>query len=196
MDENESGIDNPYTLEKKQARQEWFLGQVEERHGERGLLVGGGTETQNLYEDLQWCFINGQFIACVILSASVVEHLLVLELGFTDFSYPESEPTLGRAIGDAEDAGIVTEGVSDLRWLADTRNRYVHFRDGRTGDSPGLERIQEVKLGDFNPNRIGEEDARKAIPIAIDQQSRYWDDFHEAIEKELDMDELYEQRRE
>jgi hypothetical protein len=196
MDEpDDSGIDNPYEPEKKQSRKEWFIEQVKSQHGEKVLLPGGGSETSHLYEDLMGCFINGQFIACVILSASIVEHLLVLELGFTDFSYPNEEPTLGRAISDAENAGIVTENMDDLKWLNETRNGYVHFRDGRTDPSPTAERIQELDIGEFNPNRIGEEDARRAIGIAIDQQARYWEDFQKATERELDMDELYEQRR-
>jgi hypothetical protein len=191
---DDSGIDNPYTPEKRQARKQWFNEQVEDRHGERVLLPGGGNETFHLYEDLRGCFINGQFVASVILSASIVEHLLVLELGFTDFAYPESQPTLGQAIRDAENAGIVRDAVSDLQWLNDTRNGYVHFRDGRTDDSPTRERMEEMELGEFNPNRIGEEDARRAIGIAIDQQARHWEDFHEAMNRELDMDELYDDR--
>ncbi len=58
-----------------------------------------------------------------------------------------------------------------------------------------MEQMQEMDLGEFNPNRIGEDDARRAIKIAIRQQARHWEDFHKAMDEELDMNELYEQRR-
>lgn len=193
-DSGEFGVENPYEPAKKKERKNWFVEQVKTHHGERVLLAQGGTETQQLYQDLQGCFISGQFIACVILSASIVEHLLVLELGFTDYSYPEKEPTLGQAITDAHEAGIITDGLDDLRWLANTRNGYVHFRDARTDLSPTMEKFQGPGIEFYNPNTIGEDDARRAIPIVIKQQARTWEDFQKAAEQDLDMDELYQNR--
>lgn len=123
-------------------------------------IMEGELVQLSLMEEARFSFVNGQFLATVICSASALEHLLVVKLKEIEVSL--SKPTLGALIQKADDKKLLPSRVIDcLRELNELRNPIVHRRDPKD-QSTLVSRYLQKKI---HPNALKEDDARFALKV-------------------------------
>lgn len=190
----ESRFDEHCRLENTREREDWISEKKREIYGGGAPFIMGGSETRTLYNELVCCFVNGQFKASLILAAAVCEHILVNNSSIVEPSFIEEEPTLGQAISKAIEIGVIIDD-SDLWWLRDRRNGYIHYRDGRTEDSPTIARFREGDYDEFRTKYEGQEDAKRAIQIALSELARHKQDIGKLPAIDGEFETLYAKRK-
>lgn len=114
-----------------------------------------------LHESIH-CFINGQFIATVVLGFSFIERSLAgrfFEIGRTELERANSESLLDAAL---EQEWLSSEEHQHLNILRSLRNPIVHFRDPGDPDRPEIRAILSAK----EPYAMLEMDARLVLGAA------------------------------
>lgn len=135
-------IEHPPSSLWKQ-RRDWFETLFDVETGGGGYLVG--EHALGLLVDLQAAYCGGAFIACVILSCTIVDaHIRETETG-EDFD---------GGIGAAFD---LSEFREDLDWLRKRRNHLVHFKSAR----PLVVSVD----AHYDQRNSHEEDAKRAITL-------------------------------
>jgi hypothetical protein len=94
----------------------------------RHLLIPGGFVPAQAFEEARWCYVNGQFIGCVLLCQVVLEHILAGQ-----FSLMGKDKTaksgFGNLCAEAEKERFISAEERDLfDSLRVKRNPYVHPR--------------------------------------------------------------------
>jgi len=145
----------------------------------RHLLIPGGFVPAQAFEEARWCYVNGQFIGCVLLCQVVLEHILagqfylmgkdrIAESGFRDLC------------AEAEKERFIS---AEERMLFDSlrmkRNPYVHPRGMDRADR--IERRMMVEDSDMDEILI--KDARLAIGTVFRLLKRYPFAFYEDAEQ-------------
>lgn len=136
-----------------------FLG--EQHGGPRDQLITGGMIGYLAFEEACWCFINGHFIACVVLTQMVLEHLLAgifRIIGRDDIAYTG----FARLLREAHAERIIsTTEFKKFNLLRERRNPYSHSRRPLASDS--------IEVRALNANThyedIIEKDAREALQM-------------------------------
>lgn len=120
--------------------------------------IMGRTETLQLLKEAREVFINGHFVAALLLAISVINHSLVEELQLRgDLS---GDPGLKDVLTDSDDLGLLKpEWVTEIRQLVARRHPFVHLKESNHKDALGA-RIRREKT---HPAHLLEEDAQKAI---------------------------------
>ena len=135
----------------------------------RHMLIPGGFVPFRALEEAKWCFVNGQFLACVLLCQLMLEHLLAgqYELMGNDRAKEEGFKRLcDRALADRLISESEHTTFSVLRRL---RNPYTHPRN--MDDS---ERLERRMMTQHRPmEEILEDDARHALAAAFRITQRY-----------------------
>ena len=145
----------------------------------RHLLIPGGFVPAHAFEEARWCYVNGQFIGCVLLCQVVLEHILagqfylmgkdrIAESGFKNLC---TEAETERFIS-AEERKIFDS-------LRVKRNPYVHPRGMDRADR--IER--RIMLEESDIYEILDEDARLAIGAVFRLLKRYPFAFYEDVEQ-------------
>jgi len=92
----------------------------------------GGDLTKDVFEEIRWCFINGQFIACVLLCQCFIENSLRNLLSTGGLNYDVTDGWLERVgfrdlINKSLEEELITEKeADDFHWLRKARVQYVH----------------------------------------------------------------------
>lgn len=136
-----------------------FLG--EQHGGPRDQLITGGVIGYLAFEEACWCFINGHFIACVVLTQMVLEHLLAGL--FRVFGRDDIADTgFARLLREAHaEHFISTSEFEKFNLLRERRNPYSHSRKPLAPTS-----IERRMLQVNAPyEEIMENDAREALQM-------------------------------
>jgi hypothetical protein len=143
---------------------------VEEYGPEDGIqLLHGGPLVKEFFEDLRWCYVNAQFVGCIILCQCFFEENLRNLLAGPGPNYGIKDKWLEKAgfynlIEKAYDIGIIgdEEAVSFHR-LRKARNQYVHAKPVFSNKYFAKRVIGENK----SPFEVIEDDARWAIKLVL-----------------------------
>ncbi|HNH13749.1 MAG TPA: hypothetical protein PLX20_11470 [Rhodocyclaceae bacterium] len=123
-------------------------------------MVSGELVQLSLMEESRVCFVNGQFLACVLCATSAVEHLLVAELEAKVML--GGKTTLGPLIQKARDVNLFQPPVIQrLQTLNELRNPLAHRRDPGDESTFAIRYLQHK----VHPNALMENDARIAIGV-------------------------------
>jgi len=136
-----------------------FLG--EQHGGPRDQLITGGLIGYLTFEEACWCFINGHFIACVVLTQMVLEHLLAGL--FRIFGRDDiADAGFGRLLSEADRERLISSvEFEKFNLLRERRNRYTHSRKPLAPNS-----IERRTLKANVPyEQIMEDDAREALQM-------------------------------
>jgi len=80
-----------------------------------------------LWNEATWCYVYGQFRACIVLMATLLEATLKLEFEKRGIEYDQKRATLGRCIGKAKDEGVFPGEIAEVAdRINDRRNDVVH----------------------------------------------------------------------
>lgn len=136
-----------------------FLG--EQHGGPRDQLITGGLIGYLAFEEACWCFIDGHFIACVVLTQMVLEHLLAglfRIIGRDDIAAADFARLLREAHAERF---ISTTEFEKFNLLRERRNPYTHSRKPLAPNS-----IERRMLEANAPyEEIMENDAREALQM-------------------------------
>lgn len=149
---------------------------VNEYGSTNGLQLFHGVLTHRFFEEARWCFVNGQFIACVLLCQCFLEGTLRSLLGAGGKNYGVSDRWLEHAgfcdlIEKAKDCGIITSRqAKDCHAVRQMRVEYVHARPTFSRKHIAYRMIREGK----SAIRLSERDARQAtkVMLRINQELR------------------------
>lgn len=149
-----------------------LLVEIESREAAgRGLTMPGGPTAQHSYLEAREAFVNGQFVAVVMLSQCLLENLLAGHVHMESLGREvrsgvpqprERKPAYRTTLSACRAAGLLSaDDESDLRKLADRRNALAHFRD--VSDPSNVERRS---ISERRPaSEILEEDAADAVAL-------------------------------
>lgn len=122
--------------------------------------VMGRAETLQLLREARESFVNGHFVASLVVALAFIEHSLVEELQLLKLT--QGSPSFSDALSIAE-----TEKIFPPDWLARARrlslrrNSYAHLKQEAHSHTLGA-RIRQEKQ---HPNAIMETDAKDAIDL-------------------------------
>ena len=168
-EELEEWLRNEYesTLDGRAER----LSFIVDEYGSEGAVqfFHGGPLVKEFFEDLRWCYVNGQFVGCVSLCQCFFEETLRSLLAGPGPNYGITDEWLEKAgcyvlIEKAVNVGIISEKEAEnLHVLRKKRNQYVHAKPIFSDEHFARRVIEENKP----PFEIAGEDARWAIKLLL-----------------------------
>lgn len=132
--------------------------------GSSSLMIPGGTPAFLGWEEARSSFVNGNFVATIMLCQSMMEHILASHLHGTLIGDVAEKQSLKDTVRLCEERGVIDGPTrSDLQRLADLRNPLAHFR--HLSDVAHLDR-KAINSGQHPMELIGAE-ATFAIALVI-----------------------------
>jgi len=123
------------------------------------LLLIGGEYTMHVLEEAKWCFVNGFYIATVLLSQVALEYILggiFYMAGRDDLKRASFSKLLNEALAERF---ISEEEFKSLTKIPKVRNPYTHYRTAIDEESISMRRLEEGK----QPEEIFYNDAKMVL---------------------------------
>ena len=175
---------NPVFFQGKVTRFVWFHRLLGDDTRLNHVLVAGGggkvTVHWYLFWEMRWCFIQGQFLATVLLGLAFIERILAAryyEIGRDDLVRAKFSCLLKQALADSLISDNQSEGLNKARQY---RNAYAHFR------KPGSETdvVYRTQTGEHTlPYDVIEEDAVAVITTALGLSARLSSTYSDEIDQ-------------
>lgn len=124
---------------------------------------------KQVVEEAGWCYINGQFIGCVVLCQCFLENTFRGWLAMGGSSYGVTDEWIEKAgfyvlIEKATEYGLVSPTeAGECHWLRKTRVGYVHHRPAWSDDHFARRMVQQNAL----PHELHQDDAERALELAL-----------------------------
>jgi hypothetical protein len=130
----------------------------------------GGTTAWSALEEMRLCYIEGYYLACVLLAQSFIEQSLAnLYIIYGEEKVAEQgfKKLIDKALADHQVAPEVATRLHELRQI---RNSYVHLNAGLSSRTfiGRLADKQRKTSKEVWPNDLTKEDAETAIQIVVD----------------------------
>jgi len=124
-------------------------------------IIEGPVETLSLLSESKNCFIDGHFIATLVLSMGFIEHVLVIMLSSKGLS--SNHAGIGGTLELARTHNMLPNGLLDRTdLLQKRRNPFVHKKLPGHEHSLSFRYINERR----HPNTILQEDAEESLHLA------------------------------
>lgn len=124
-------------------------------------VIEGPVETLSLLSESRNCFIDGHFIATLVLSMAFIEHALVIMLNLKSLS--SSSPGVGGKLALARRHNTLPNELLDrTQLLQNRRNPFIHKKLPSREHSLSFRYINERR----HPNKILQEDAEESLQLA------------------------------
>lgn len=124
-------------------------------------VMEGPVETLSLLSESKNCFINGHFIATLVLSMGFIEHALVIMLSSKGLS--SNQAGIGGTLELARTQNVLPDELLDrTNLLQKRRNPFIHKKLPSHEHSLSFRYINERR----HPNEILEEDAEESLKLA------------------------------
>lgn len=179
MDEFEEWLimDHELNWNGRLERLKWLRYEVPEF--EHGFFYSGGPVALHHWQEAQYCFIQGQFVAVTMLCLAFIERTLtgrMYGMGFDEARKYSAYKTIEKAA----DIGMIDAGKKELfHSLRKLRNPIAHFREPNHDESVTMRAIDMGKHYD----QVFEQDAKKAMK-AMFELGKNWG-IGARIEKKL-----------
>ena len=153
------------SLDKRVSRLEFLVKTYGDPDGYQ--LFYGGTLVKDTFEEIRWSFINGQFIACILLCQCFIENSLRGILSMGGLNYGATDEWLEKSgfydlIEKAFAYQLINElEADDFDWLRETRAQYIHHKPAFSKKVFDKRYVE----AECHPSEIYEEDAKKALKI-------------------------------
>ncbi|MDE2764142.1 MAG: hypothetical protein OXQ94_14280 [Gemmatimonadota bacterium] len=124
-----------------------------------GLTLLGGETSQICFDEVRRCYMDGSYVAVVLLSLAFVERELAAVLYAAGWEAAKKAP-MGEVLRKAHQDGC----LSNLEWrtyqeLARLRNSHAHFRRPASSDSMMARMVEE----NASPREVLAQDAKRAL---------------------------------
>lgn len=141
--------------EQRAARVEWLA-----LHEVSPPAFMGRTESLRLFSEAREVFINGHFVATLLVALSFIEHTMVEEL--QDLGYVKESPTFSEALAiSAANRVFPADWLVRAKTLSLRRNPFVHLKRDDHKHGLGV-RIRGERR---HPKTILEEDAKDSMDL-------------------------------
>ena len=143
---------------------------VKEYGPANGVQLFHGELAVRFFEEARWCFVNGQYIACVLLCQCFLENSLRSLLAVAGHSYGVCDKWLERAgfyelIEKACECGIIDgKDARNFHRVREMRVEYVHARPAFSNRRIACRIIKENK----DVVKLAEQDARRAVKVMLE----------------------------
>jgi hypothetical protein len=118
----------------------------------------GRPETLHLLEETRQVFVNGHFVASLMLALSVIEHCIVEECELRGLI--KESPPLSAALEIANQNGVLPkEWTEDISLLVKRRNPFAHLKPPMHQHGLG----RRIRTEKRHPKQIVREDAELAV---------------------------------
>ena len=122
-------------------------------------FFNGGEETMACFHEVRRCYLDGSYMAVVLLSLLYIEREIAALLYAGGWN-PATNARLSSLLEEARDRGVLSKSDRKVfRKLADIRNSYAHFRPPL---SPTSLIARSVKQDDL-PNEVLANAAKRAL---------------------------------
>lgn len=129
-----------------------------------GTMLFGGHPSSLAYGEARSSFVNGNYVATIMLCQSLMEHLLAAYLHGTLMLELKAKQKFGETLKECQSRGLLCDGdVHDLQRLGQLRNPLAHYRN--INDADHLDR--RAMTTEEQPFEICEADAEFAIRTVI-----------------------------
>lgn len=133
------------------------------------MLIPGGFVPARALAEIKWCYINGQFLACIVLCQVMLEHVLAGQ-----FALMGNDDLIRKGFKVLCDKALAAQLISPSEYRALTclrlyRNPYVHPR--KMDDATRVERRMLAEHRSLES--IVEDDARGALVAVLRLMGRY-----------------------
>lgn len=126
----------------------------------RPQVVMGRAETLHLLDETREVFVDGHFVATLMMAIAFIEHAIVEELQL--LGHVQGSPTLGQALQTSMQHGVFpTEWIQRVSVLSRRRNPFAHLKEGNHPHTLGM----RVRLEKTSPATLVEADAREAVQL-------------------------------
>jgi len=176
-------------------RRNWFDEQFRE-HGEGEYFIPTGSlDTERMAKEVRAAYAHGLFISTVILSFSIIEHILTQALigegkvhSWSDEKV--TKPHINDLLEDSKEQGIIDEKLAleiEHKLKNELRNSYVHYRHFNHPQSLFGEEIRESGLEGYDPNEFRKGHAQTAVILMMkvsgSEQAHFQRRFEEKEER-------------
>ena len=132
-------------------------------HGSLPSVIVGRTETLHLLTAAREVFVNGHFVATLLLAISVINHSLIEVLQLR--GEIQNDPGLGPVLAKSEQLKLLpVEWFEPIKRLISRRHPFVHFKEPAHKHALGNRVFHEQK----HPTVLIEQDAREAMVLMYD----------------------------
>jgi hypothetical protein len=123
-------------------------------------MVIGRTETMHVLREAREVFVDGHFVAALMMAMSFIEHTIVEELQI--LGHVSGSPSFAQAIETAkEKKTFPLDWLERAKTLSLRRNPFAHLKEGNHPHTLGM-RVRNEKR---HPRVIVETDAKDAIEL-------------------------------
>lgn len=142
---------------------------VKEYGASDGVQLWHGLLSERFFEEARWCFVNGQFVACVLLSQCFLEVSLRSLLAAGGKNYGVSDKWLERAgfsdlVNKAKECGLIEPGhAANCHAVRQMRVEYVHARPVFSKKHIGRRIVAERA----SAMELSERDARRSLRVML-----------------------------
>lgn len=126
---------------------------------EHGISYMGGIESSIGFEEVRRCYLDGSYLAVVLLCLAYVERELAAQLYATGWDSAASAPLSAVLEKAHEDGWLSGEEWSTYQELAKLRNSHAHFRAPLSETTLTARSVAE----DVLPQERLKQDARQAV---------------------------------
>lgn len=158
-------------------RANWYSETLERIAGEQIEPSMGGSETMFLANEVRIAFVNGCYIATILLCAAIVEQELFAGLVSRDIYESTEKVYLGTMVSKSEELGMLTSEEADaVNELNSNRVSFFHYRDFSHPDAPFAEVFQKQDEP-YSPYEEYENRARHAIETWLKIAIKPWTEW-------------------
>ena len=143
---------------------------IKEFGQEEGIcLFHGGDLSKALFEEARWCFVNGQFIGCLLLCQCFLEQSLSSLLGAAGPSCGVEDKGLEQAgfydlVEKAREVHLISDSeANNLHWIRKARVQYVHPKPPWSRKFHAWRCLKEGRAS----AQVIESDAKRAITVVL-----------------------------
>ena len=118
----------------------------------------GRTETLHLLREAREVFVDGHYVAALLLAISVINHSLIEELQLRDAI--QGDPGLQKVLAESKGMKFLPEEwYPPIEQLVSRRHPFVHLKEPKYQHGLGMRVMKEG----VHPTLLVEQDARDAI---------------------------------
>lgn len=169
-----------FSADGREARTKWYQNALTEITGREDEPAH---ETFFLADEAGRAYVNGLFIATIILCAAIVEQEIFGELVYREIYDADNRVHLPDMVDKAESGGILSSAeAEDVRDLNRNRIAFFHYREYQHEDDP-FRRVSDNQEEPYWPHGEFEKWARDAIETWLTISMKPWTEWAESIDK-------------
>lgn len=149
----------------------------------RGKWYPGGIEVVAMFEEMRLCYVEGLFVATIVLAQTYLERVLAGRIALTEFHFPGKTDTRGMGFASllklaVERQLILRDEFGKFDALRRVRNSFVHSHSGDPKKELGFRAFKKITEAPVfllpeqrvDPLQLLEAEARWALHVVLEAE--------------------------